>query len=188
MENSNDTYNNVFAKHYDLFTRHKDYVQETKTLAGLIKSSGAESTDKILDVGCGTGTHAIALAELSRHQIFGIDISPDMIAQANSKKSDVVFSCIQIQDHLEENYNFAYSLFNVINCLSDLDELTLFFQSIFDRLRNGGTFFFEAWNQIAVTKINPEKVTREYQHKSQTIIRSVIPDVSKIFFQKLIRS
>lgn len=185
MGNSNHTYNKVYAKYYDVLNSHKDYVEEALTLSELIKSSNAESKLKVLDVGCGTGLHAIALAKLSKHQIFGIDISPHVIAEANSKSSDVVFDCIPIQYHLEKNYNFVYSLFNVINCLSNLDELTNFFKSIFDRLCNDGHFFFEAWNQIAVTEIRPKKVIREYKHNSQKIIRTVIPDLSQILFQKL---
>ena len=45
-----------FAKYYDKFYQNKDYQKEVNFLKNFINK-----TDKIIDIGCGTGVHASLL-------------------------------------------------------------------------------------------------------------------------------
>lgn len=61
------------------------------TLQALHFTAKLDDTAKIADIGCGTGTQTIALAQGSPGQITGIDLSPDFIAlfNENVKKADL---------------------------------------------------------------------------------------------------
>lgn len=50
----------------------------------LIDAAGLDGHDEVLDVGCGTGTTAIAAARYARH-VVGIDLSPVMIERAKTR-------------------------------------------------------------------------------------------------------
>jgi len=56
----------------------------------LIVSAGDLAGRRTLDVGCGTGTFAVALAERGG-KIWGVDASPAMLAEASAKKSRARF-------------------------------------------------------------------------------------------------
>ena len=49
-----------YAKYYDLIYSKKDYVNETKFILSMIRQNKVKGKN-ILEVGCGTGGHAIFL-------------------------------------------------------------------------------------------------------------------------------
>ena len=65
-----------FASYYDLIYRDKDYKAEVEFVLKTLGSPLAERT-RILDLGCGTGKHALELASLG-FDVLGIDISKDI--------------------------------------------------------------------------------------------------------------
>ena len=70
-----------YAEYYDLLYEDKDYPAESNFIHTLIQEhfSTAES---ILDLGCGTGNHALALLNFG-YRITGIDKSKLSIKKAN---------------------------------------------------------------------------------------------------------
>ena len=74
-----------YAQYYDFLNQQKDYRQEIDYITSLINKY-APNANNVLDLGCGTGLHAINLAEEGYH-ISGIDQSPDMIKIANKRLS-----------------------------------------------------------------------------------------------------
>ena len=71
-----------YAKYYDLIYKNKNYVQESNYIHKILKLHS--SKNNILEIGCGTGMHAICLSKYN-YKIFGIDISDKMIKIANRK-------------------------------------------------------------------------------------------------------
>ena len=67
-----------YARYYDLLYRDKDYAAEARHVHDIIQrhSPGAHS---ILELGCGTGAHAIHLATMG-YAIHGVDRSHEMLA------------------------------------------------------------------------------------------------------------
>src|SRR5712691_2834084 len=76
-----------WAARYDLLAWLLTHGRERELREAIIRLASLETGDDILDIGCGTGTLAIAAA---RHvgttgAVTGIDASPAMIARANRK-------------------------------------------------------------------------------------------------------
>jgi 2-polyprenyl-3-methyl-5-hydroxy-6-metoxy-1,4-benzoquinol methylase len=185
--NSGDDYHEGYAKIYDMLS-HKDYAGEVECLERLVLSDRCVTADKILSVGCGTGMHEILLAEHG-FEVLGVDISNDMIEQAKSKLSAhngtlrCKFEKKEISNCNEDGFSVAISLFNVINCLDDIENLCQFFREIGEKLNEDGTLFFECWNGLACIIDPPKIVKREFDALNLT--RTALPTLDAIN-QKLV--
>ena len=71
-----------YAKYYDLLYREKDYLKETSYVENLLKKF-RNNIGSILELGCGTGKHAMILAK-SGYTVNGIDLSNNMIDEASA--------------------------------------------------------------------------------------------------------
>ena len=180
---ANDAYNRDFADYYDKITKHKDYRSEIDALVRLLQRTVKHPRPRILDVGCGTGNHAVLLAEQG-YDVSAIDLSPDMIRIASLKNANVKFKTENIQELPDSGFQFAYSLFNVINCLDTLQQLERFFAAIADRLTPDGVLLVESWNPIAVIAEPPQVVERIFEYEHEKIVRKVVP-TSDFLHQRL---
>ncbi|MEM6429427.1 MAG: class I SAM-dependent methyltransferase, partial [Deinococcota bacterium] len=76
------------AQLYDLIYSNKDYQSEAKIIDELIKRY-QPSAQSLLDVACGTGNHLQYLKQ--DYQCKGVDLDPDILAEAKRKHPDVPF-------------------------------------------------------------------------------------------------
>lgn len=100
------------------------------------------STDKVLEVGCGTGSTALLLAESVAH-ITATDISSEMIAIANEKlqagaPDNVSFVKTTLEDEVPADAPFdAVLAFSFLHLHEDLPAAV---RAIHQRLKPGGVF------------------------------------------------
>ncbi|HEY3474640.1 MAG TPA: methyltransferase domain-containing protein, partial [Anaerolineales bacterium] len=67
----------------------KDYAAETNTLHGLIQKYKQTAGTTLLDVACGTGTHAGLLSK--QYSVDGTDLNKDMLKIARKKHPHIRF-------------------------------------------------------------------------------------------------
>ena len=168
-------YSEKYSQIYDIITKHKDYCLEVSKIEKLLTSLGVHKLDSItaLSVGCGTGTHETLLVERNIGlKLDAVDIAPGMIRIAKHKIASrglegLNFDCVNIKD-LSNNifYDIHFSLFNVVNCLSNTSQLQDFFAQVARRLVIDGYFIFEAWNASQCIKNPPIVVEREYSDEA----------------------
>ena len=173
-QGAQSAYGNSFAELYDAIQGHRNLAGEVDRLHDVLSQTVRENA-AILDLGCGTGLHALELAKRG-YKVTGIDLSPDMIAVAQRKKGNATFVCgdIAANSHLGP-FDACISLFNVINCLEGLNALGEFFKSAAAVLKSGARLICECWNPIAVIQSPPTRVTRNYESDLGAISRTALP-------------
>ena len=76
-----------YAQFYDSLYQEKDYDIECDFLEKIFTHYAQSPIVSILDLGCGTGGHAIPMAHRG-YQVTGVDLSKEMLAQARQKSAD----------------------------------------------------------------------------------------------------
>lgn len=152
MEN---LYDNLLEYYDELFPVETARVSFIEDLAHktLTQKPDAEARVKVLDVGCATGTFALALMRLGM-DVTGIDLNSAMIQSACRRnpepRTNARFFCM---DMLEIGDTFACGRFDLCLCLGNtlvhLDSpktIARFLKQVRHVLRPGGAFVFQVIN------------------------------------------
>ena len=173
---------NEYSKYYDLFYEDKNYSKEVNFLLALAKKHDID-TSNILDLGCGTGMHAINFAS-NGSLVHGIDYSKTMIEGANILKdnlskdisSKINYSQGDIRDFkLHTKFDIIFSLFHVVSYLKHNNDILRAFKCIYDHLNDGGIFIFDYWYGPGVLWQRPSIRTKEIKKDDLTITRHANP-------------
>lgn len=171
----------LYAAYYDLLYRDKDYASEVDYLLGLIGES-APQTHRILELGCGTGGHALELARRG-YAVHGIDLSPRMIAQAQQRCASLATeaACLafEVGDirnfSVDRAYDAVLSLFHVISYQTGNDDQAAAFATARRHLRQGGLFIFDFWYGPAVLTDRPREVVKQASDERIELTRRTMP-------------
>jgi SAM-dependent methyltransferase len=165
-----------YARYYDLLTSHKDYDAEVDTLFSFLAREGFGSQSRVLSVGCGTGSHERLLASRVS-QIVGIDQSSNMVACGLRKKAvpNLMLKNENISNLVEDKFDVVISLFNVVNCIREMEALSAFFAAIAAKTRNNGLLIIEVWNSFATILAPPQVVERRYNAGDVQLKRVATP-------------
>jgi 2-polyprenyl-3-methyl-5-hydroxy-6-metoxy-1,4-benzoquinol methylase len=139
----------VLAAGYDLVMAHVDYAAWAEYIDHLIHVHADVTHDaRILELGCGTGSLALILAEAGYTNLRATDRSADMIAVAR-RKADEARKAIQfdVEDFTAEGSSGAADvillLYDGLNYVLEVSQLRALFESCRERLAPGGLFIFD---------------------------------------------
>jgi len=171
----------LYSQYYDLFYSEKNYKAEARYIDQHIKSI-LPNASSLLELGCGTGNHAVQLCSLG-YDITGMDKSKEMIERARSKNLNSFYPLVRdiTNFQLEKQFDAAIALFQVVSYLTTNDALISCFTSTFQHLRPGGIFAFDIWYSPAVLHQRPAVRTKHYEDDTIIISRKAEPvmDVNK---------
>jgi ubiquinone/menaquinone biosynthesis C-methylase UbiE len=104
-----------WAARYDLLAWLFTHGRERELREAIIRLAGLETGNDILDIGCGTGTLAIAATRHvgTKGEVTGIDASPSMIARAK-RKAEKVGARVAFQVAVAESLPFPDRRFDVV--------------------------------------------------------------------------
>lgn len=168
-----------YADQYDIFYHDKDYEAECDLIEEVFRRYTDNPVKSILDLGCGTGNHAIPFAKRG-YQVTGVDCSPEMITQAKAKLESQP-SPLQIQPQFLEGdvrsfemnrqYDAVIMMFAVLGYQLTNDDVSNTFRTVRRHLKKEGVFIFDIWYGPAVLAIRPGDKIREIPTTDGKVIR-----------------
>lgn len=171
----------LYAAYYDLLYRDKDYAAETAYVAGLLRDA-APGARRLLELGCGTGAHALELAKLG-FEVSGIDLSAAMVQRAQARRQAepelaprVAFARGDVRSHRDgQRYDAVISLFHVMSYQVANEDLGDAFVTARTHLSPGGVFLFDAWWGPAVLSDRPRHVSKSVADERVEVLRRTRP-------------
>ena len=134
----------VLASGYDEVMEHVDYELWADYIVGLIEYHEIPC-DKILELGCGTGSLAENIVSQISTNYFGTDGSPEMVDVARSKLGER--AAISVADFLDsqpsEDFELILILYDGINYLLSQDEIARLLDNVSDHLKPEGYLIFD---------------------------------------------
>jgi ubiquinone/menaquinone biosynthesis C-methylase UbiE len=133
-------------KYYDdiYSTMGKDYAAEANRLHELIQKYKQTAGNTLLDVACGTGTHAGVLSK--EYKVEGTDLNHDMLKIARKKYPHIRFVQADMRDlDLGRQYDVITCLFSAIGYMKTKTDLHKAIKSMSRRLLPGGVALVEPW-------------------------------------------
>jgi SAM-dependent methyltransferase len=179
----------AYSAYYDLLYRDKDYAGEAAYVQSLLARHHPEGRS-ILDLGCGTGRHALLLAEQG-YRVCGVDLSREMLARAERQLADATPEqaarrassgagpSFHLGDarsaRLGQAFDAVVSLFHVMSYQNTNADLTAAFETAKAHLKPGGIFVFDCWYGPAVLKLGPSVRIGRFEDDRTSVIRIAEP-------------
>lgn len=154
------------AELYDIFYADKPYAEEAAFVHQCLQQYSVETTRSLLELACGTGTHALELEKYG-YEIIATDYSEDMLICAQAKaikvNSSVDFRWQDMRDLdiFNRSFDAVICLFDSIGYVETNEALMKMLRGVYHHLRLGGLFVFEFWHAAAMLRsYDPVRVRR----------------------------
>lgn len=130
---------------YDaIYRAFKDYAAEATAISTLVRAAHPNAKT-ILDVGCGTGEHALYLRNHG-FVVDGLDLDPGLLAVAREKVPDArFFEGDMAAFEVGHRYDVVMCLFSSIGYLQTLERVTSALQCFRRHLADDGVIVVEPW-------------------------------------------
>lgn len=153
-----------YADTYDVVYASKDYEGECDRLESVFRDrrGGVRS---VLDMGCGTGNHAIPLARRG-YRVCGVDRAPAMLERARAKAAAVAGAELEFvlgdlrSVQLHRTFDACILMFAVLSYQATNQDVTAALANVARHLEPRGLVVFDAWNATAVEAQGPSERTR----------------------------
>jgi SAM-dependent methyltransferase len=165
------------AELYDVFYADKPYEDEAMFVHGLIQQHGLHDGKNILELACGTGSHAFVLERLG-YGIQAIDYSADMITVAQQKarqrQSQVDFRVADMTalEDPQEPFDAVICLFDAIGYVQTNERIACVIEGARRQLRDNGLFIFEFWHAAAMLRAYDPVRIRHWRAGDKDLMRT----------------
>ena len=138
---NNPLYTNFAHVYDDIYYDHEKYNNEINFI---LQNSGMESSGaRVLDVGCGTGTHISMLIQYGC-VVTGLDLNRAMLKQAEIKCPQATFLRADMRTlNLGTTFDLVMCMFGAINYLENRRDLMRALVNFYRHIRPGGNLVIE---------------------------------------------
>lgn len=172
----NDVFGPVYANIYDALYQDKDYAAECDLLEHIFERHKILPIKTILDLGCGTGNHAIPLTERG-FDVTGVDCSQEMLDAAQMKaRSRNLPSTFHLGDirqvELNKKFDSVLMMFAVLGYQLENADVFAALKTAHCHLKQGGLLVFDVWYGPAVLAQRPTDRIKVISTPDKKIIRA----------------
>ena len=164
-----------YARFYDLIYRDRDTPAEVSWILNELDSAGLGSNLRLLELGSGTGRHAVLFGEAG-HSVVGVDPSAEMISHAQSHDLVNYLEGDGRSVRIGEKFDAVLALFHVVSYQTTDHDLLAIFTTAGEHLESGGIFGFDVWFSPAVHSLTPEPRTLHKEDDSVSLTRTAEPE------------
>lgn len=134
------------AMSYDRLTNDVDYAATVDFYMQILQREGLVPRTAV-DLACGTGSVAILLSEMGM-QVVGVDMSEEMLCQANQKAQELenppIFVCQQLQRlQLPRGVDLAVCALDSLDYITEPEDCREAIRRVYRVLNPGGCFIFD---------------------------------------------
>jgi len=167
-----------YAALYDTLYSNKDYEKECDFIETIFNNNYV-NVRKVLDLGCGTGGHALILAKRG-YEVEGVDRSTNMLgmAQERAKEANLPIKFINsdiTRLNLGRVFDAIIAMFAVMGYQTKNRDFENTITSVKKHLKRGGLFIFDVWHGPAVIIQKPEDRVKIIAKDDYKIIRIAKP-------------
>jgi len=174
---TDNVFGRVYADQYDLLYTDKDYEAECDLIEDVFRKYGNGEIRTILDLGCGTGNHAIPMVRRG-YQVTGVDISEDMLACARAKaqtagteRQNFLHGDIRNID-LHHQFDCVLMMFAVLGYQTTNEDVLSALNTVSRHLKPGGLFICDVWYGPTVLMQRPTERVKIIPTPKGKIIRN----------------
>lgn len=179
-----EVFGEVYADAYDLLYADKDYAGECAMIGRAFDQFAVAPVHSILDLGCGTGNHAIPLARKG-YRVVGVDRSARMLAHAREKaerefegrvaprfvEGDIRSAAV------DETFDAVVMMFNVLGYLLEDDDAIAALCTARNHLKPDGLLICDFWYGPAVARSSAQDRHKVFTTQQERIIRLTSTEV-----------
>lgn len=164
-----------YAEMYDALYASKDYERECDRIEAAFHLS-TRQVRAVLDLGCGTGNHAIPLARRG-YRVWGVDRSAGMLQRARHKASQGIaggaaFVLGDLREvRLDRRFDACIVMFAVLGYQTTNREVAAALDTVHHHLEPDGILVFDVWNGAAVLTVGPRERMRTAPDGARRLIR-----------------
>ncbi len=176
----------LYASAYDALYQDKDYEGECDFVEAAADRYLDHRASHILDLGCGTGGHAIPLAQRGFH-VTGLDQSAAMIERAQRKRTTLNGHTDYVRFEVGDACRTVVGgTFDLVTCMfavlsyqtTDADALALL-KNARRHLDEGGLFVCDYWHGPGVLTQRPLTRTKTAEAAGETVTRTSTPTLDE---------
>ncbi len=179
-----EVFGEIYADAYDLLYADKDYAGECAMIRRAFAQYAAAPVRSILDLGCGTGNHAIPLAQKG-YRVVGVERSARMLARAREKAERGLVGRVvprfvegDIRSvAVDQTFDAVVMMFNVLGYLLEDDDAIAVLRTARRHLRRDGLLICDFWYGPAVTLSSAQDRHKVLTREQERIIRLTSTEV-----------
>lgn len=160
------------SPYYHILYKNRDYKEAAQFIDKLFLHFNLSSKDKVWDLACGKGRHAIYLSKKGI-RVTGTDLSLNNINCANdSSDENVNFFVHDMRQPFQENdFTHVFNLFTSIGYFENKNENLKVFNNVFQSLKPGGFLVIDFFNSEKVLNELPVSEKKETDGITFNIIK-----------------
>lgn len=181
-----EVFGSAYAAAYDLLYADKDYGAECDLIEAAFREFGEGGIGRLVDLGCGTGGHAVPLA-MRGYEVVGVDRSEAMLARARRKAvtAGVAARTSWIAADLASAAvappaDGALMMFAVLGYQETPAQAHGALAAACRSVRVGGLLILDAWYGPAVQHLGPGPRWRMVEEGAERVIRLAESDLDTV--------